>query len=185
MKRLAIGLICIFILILSTTGCALVHRYDAYYGKVVDGETKEPLEGAAVLAVYNTEEYGLAGSVYHYLDAKETVTDKNGEFRIPSFMSYTFRPLQSFDRNVWFTIFKPGYGCYPKHKGVKPESLRNGILKAEKYVIIELPKLISREDRLENQRCGPASIPEFKYIKLINAINIERTYLKLEPIPVK
>ncbi len=92
----------IFIILftLFISGCAIVHNYDSYYGKIIDAETKEPLEGAAVLAVYYTQQYGPAGSVSHYLDAKETLTDKTGEFKIPSFTSFTFRMLQSFERDV-------------------------------------------------------------------------------------
>ncbi|MBI5025827.1 MAG: hypothetical protein HZC12_03675 [Nitrospirae bacterium] len=36
-------------------GCTVTNKYDSYYGKVIDAETKEPIEGAAVLAVYYTE----------------------------------------------------------------------------------------------------------------------------------
>ncbi len=172
-------LISIILITFLISGCAIVHNYDAYYGKIIDAETKEPLEGAAVLAVYCTQQYGPAGSVSHYLDAKETLTDKNGEFKIPSFTFLTFRVLQSFERDVWFTIFKPGYGCYPNNKGIKPASLRNGILPPGNYVTIELPKLMSKEERIENQRCEPTSIPYENYAKFRQLVNIEREKLGL------
>lgn len=159
-------------------GCAVVHNYDGYQGKVIDVDTKEPLEGAAVLAVFNTEEYGPAGSVSHYVDAQETVTDKNGEFKIPSFIASAFRPMQLFEPYGWFTIFKPGYGCYPNHKGIRPEKLRNGILPVNKYVIIELPKLKTREERIESTHCSPDSeIPYNKCKKFIDLLNQENVDL--------
>jgi hypothetical protein len=162
----------IFAMVFSITlnGCAVVHHYEGYQGKVIDLETKEPLEGAAVLIEFNTQEYGPAGSVSHYVDAKESLTDKNGEFRVPSFTTTALRTLQTFDAHGWVTIFKPGYGCFPNHKGVKPEKLRNGILPTNEYVTIKLPKLRTREERL-NLPSVNFDIPfekQQKFIKLIN-----------------
>jgi hypothetical protein len=181
MKRIIF--LTIFFSIIST-GCAVVHHYDGYQGKVIDVETKEPLEGAAVLVEFNTQQYGPAGSVSHYVDAQETVTDKNGEFKIPSFTASTFRPLQTFESYGWFTIFKPGYGCFPRHKGSKPEKLRkNGILPTNEYVTIELPKLTTREERIESTRCFYYSeIPSNKCKYLIDLINQERSHLGFKPV---
>lgn len=151
----------------SLSGCALVHNYGAYEGKVVDVANGEPLEGAAILAVYYTRSYGLAGSNLNYLDARETVTDKNGEFKIDSNIIFTFRPLESFESLAFFTIFKPEYSCYPWHKEVKPIFVPNGTLPENKHVTISLKKLESREEKIENVRCVPsASVPRNKYKKL-------------------
>lgn len=100
----------ITIVIIAT--CAIIWRYGAYYGKVIDGETKKPLEGGAVLAVYYTEGGGFSGARSYYVDAQETLTDKNGEFKIPSNIIITFRFLHGW-LDPQFQIFKPGYGCYP------------------------------------------------------------------------
>jgi hypothetical protein len=175
--------IMVFSVLLSS--CAIYHHYGPYYGKVVDAETKQPLEGAAVLAVYYTQSYGLAGSTDNYLDAQETVTEKNGEFKIPSLNSFAFRPLQSFEPYSWFNIFKPGYGCYPNHKRVKPMFLPNGSLPANESVIIELPELRTKKERLENVMCEPVLIPNIKYNQFLTIINKERQYLNLEQIPIK
>ena len=161
----------------------MVHRYGAFYGKVVDMETNEPLEGAAVLAVYYTESYGPAGAHTHYLDAQETVTDKNGEFKIMPLTVKTFRVLHSFNPNVYFTIFKPGYGCYPWHKNVKPIFVPNGTLPVNQYVIIELPKLKTVSEKLANTMIPLSSkIPVEKYMKLNELINQEITNLGRSPI---
>lgn len=180
MKKL-IKILIISLLALPIMSCAVVHHYGAYYGKVVDAETKEPLEGAAVVAVYKTQQYGFAGPIARFADAQETVTDKNGEFKIPSKTIFTFRPLQSFDSYAWFTIFRPVYGCYPKHKGVKQLSLSKGILPPNKHVTIELPKLKTRDERLENTSCFPVGVPDEKMRKLIEINNIERIDLGLKP----
>jgi hypothetical protein len=181
MRTIEFILIVIILLILS--GCAIYHHYGEFTGKVVDAETKQPLEGAAVLAVYYTQQYGLAGSSDNYLDAQETVTDKNGEFKIPSLNTFAFRPLQSFESYVWFRIFKPGYGCYPQHKQVKPMFLPNGTLPSDKHVTVELPKLNLREERIESTHCSPDyDISYRKCASFHELINKERIYLGLDPV---
>ena len=180
-----LSLFVLSLLLLLSSGCAVMHTYGDYYGKVIDTETKEPLEGAAVLAVYYTQQYGVAGPVTYYVDAQETVTDKKGEFKIPSNTVFTFRPLSSFEPKAWFTIFKPEYGCYPWHKGVKPMFVPNGTLPENQHVTIELPKLKTKEERVENQRCEPVLIPKDKYRRFLEIINYERIDLGLEPVPIK
>jgi len=176
-------IVCVISLIVFPlfTGCAIISHYGEYYGRVVDGETKEPLEGAAVVAVYKTQKPSPGGPVSFYLDAQETVTDKNGEFKIPSLTVTTFRVLHGFDAHPQFTIFKPEYGAYPKHKDVKPMFVPNGTLPKDKYVTIELPKLKTREERLRNYGCYPSSdVPEVKYKNLFHLIQEERKALGLE-----
>ncbi|MBI4824431.1 MAG: hypothetical protein HY805_09440 [Nitrospirae bacterium] len=125
---------------------AITHKYKPYYGKVIDKETKEPLEGAAVLIVYKTEHYNLAGGITYFADAQETLTDKNGGFRIPANRIFTFRPLSGWERYPSVRIFKPGYGCYPEHKDVNPV-FEYGSLPANYFVTIELPNVRTREER--------------------------------------
>lgn len=181
MKKLAI-IISLLILFPATAGCAITNNYGPYYGKVVDAETKEPIEGAAVLVVFYTEEYGPAGAITRFADAVETLTNKSGEFNMSVHKVTVFRPLQGWDKYGYFTIFKPGYGCYPKHKYVRPMLVPNGTLPPDKVVIIELPKLRNKEERLENYGCYPSElVPETKYINLFNLIQQERIALGLEP----
>lgn len=174
--KILIRLSLIALFLLSATNCAIAHTYGVYHGKVVDAATKKPIKGAAVLAVYYTESYGPAGSHTHYLDAQETVTDDNGEFRIPKLSVKTFKMGHSFDPHVYFTIFKPGYGCYPRHKAVKPMFVPNGSLPADQDVTIELPKVINKpiKERLRNAACLPSpSVPEEKYKKLRGLLDEE------------
>lgn len=170
------------ILTFMIAGCAVTERYDHYVGKIVDGETKQPLEGTAVVVVYNTQHWGFAGPVTFYADAQETVTDKNGEFRIPSIRLYTLQFLAGWEQHPTFTIFKPGYGCYPRHKYAQPK-FEYGSLPPNKYVTIELPKLESKEERIQNYGCYPSgSVPVGKYHKLFQLVQKERRTLGLEPV---
>lgn len=91
------------------SGGWLIYHDSPYKGKVVNAETNEPIEGAAVVAVWYLERYGgLGGPVARFLNAKETITNKNGDFVIPSMFAFHWWPFASLDEpNV--SIFKPGY----------------------------------------------------------------------------
>jgi hypothetical protein len=177
----AVGIIIFLVMATLATGCAITHRYDPYFGKVVDKETMEPIEGAVVVAVYFTERANLAGAISHYADAQETVTDKNGEFRIPAIRINTLRPLSVWAVFNQIKIFKPGYGCYPDHKDVEPV-FANGSLPFNTYVTVKLPMLKTRKERLMNYECFPHSAPDKAIKQLLKAINVERANLGLEPL---
>jgi len=173
MKFLLISLLIIIFFPLSA-GCAITKEFGPYYGKVIDAETKEPIEGAAVLVVFYTESYGPAGAITHYADALETATDKNGEFNFPPHRITLFRPLQGWVKHGYFTIFRPGFGHYPESKVVKPMFVPNGSLPKDQYIIIELPKYKSKEERLNV--LGPRinfDIPYEKQKRFIELINQE------------
>jgi hypothetical protein len=175
--------ILMIISLLFLSGCAITNKYEAYYGKVIDAETKEPLEGAAVLVVYFTEQYGVAGPVGYFADAQETVTDKNGEFRIPPIRITTLRPLSGWRQHPQVTIFKPRYGCYPWHKDARPK-YDYASLPAGESVIIELPMLSDIEERIHNAGClmVTSETPVNKYRKILGLINQERKSLDYQPI---
>ncbi len=92
-------------------GCAYSFiEYDGTYkGKVIDADTREPIEGVVVLGVWYKEYPGAAGAVSKYYDAKETITDKNGEFEIPGVgLVLRMWPLPGIEP-MHVLIFKAGY----------------------------------------------------------------------------
>ncbi len=180
MKTLTTFLISL-IITLTFTGCTITHEYGPYSGKVIDTETREPIEGAAVLVVFYTETWGLTVSQSKFIDAVEVLTDENGEFNIPGKRITGIRPLHSWNENGYVTIFKPGYGCYPRHKDVNPMFVPNGTIPENQRVMFELPKLVEKEELLENTDCFPMSVPDEKMTKLIGINNIERKRLGLQP----
>jgi hypothetical protein len=128
-----------------------------FKGKVIDADTKEPIEGAVVVAVWKTERTTPTATHVDLKDVKECLTDKNGEWSISGpkgradellpglslFIPYTKEPQ--------FTIFKPGYCSWPLgfyigacKVRIKPE----GNKRIREGATIELPKLTKREDRL-------------------------------------
>lgn len=100
------------IFLLGTATCEaswLIFHKPEFRGKIVDIETHEPIEGAVVVTIYRKEEMSIADSVDIDIDAREALTDRNGEFVIPSYTTF-INPL-SWSIPVQFIIFKPGYYC--------------------------------------------------------------------------
>jgi hypothetical protein len=149
---------------------------EPFEGKVIDIDTKSPISGAAVLAVYYKEVPSIAGSNSYAIDAQETLTNKNGEFRIPEVKKW-FGDNNG-EPEGHLTIFKPGYGRIPGGKGVNIVGAVRAI--PEKYIVYELPKLNSIKERKENV------LWIRKYMKplYIKTINEERKNLGLEQIDI-
>ena len=106
LKIWAAKLLLMAVLLLLFSGCvSLVYYEGNYHGKVIDSETLQPIEGAVVMAVWS-KMYGTAGGpVYKYYDARETLTDRNGEFSIRGMGPRAMTHLQKMD----IVIFKAGY----------------------------------------------------------------------------
>ena len=102
----------------------MVYHKPAFKGKVIDAETKEPIEGAVVVAVYNKATIGLgAGTLSSVINVREALTDKDGMFRIPSYTTM-IQPF-SWEISATFIIFKPGYGSFPNYRVKPPMELSN------------------------------------------------------------
>jgi hypothetical protein len=147
-------------------GWVIFHK-PAYHGRVIDAETKRPIEGAVVVAIYEAWALKLLRSDYDVVGVRETLTNKNGEFHISSYNTIIVPWWVRSDTR--FVIYKPGYGDYPRHYVSPPSlSLDQGeqfflgelgtpgeferLSKKIKvtYGVVELPKLKTREERLRS-----------------------------------
>lgn len=157
-------------------------------GKVIDAETKEPIEGAVVLAVWHRNYRTPAGDNAYFYEAKEVLTNKEGRFEIPSYIPINLLPLISYIEGPFFTIFKPGHGSLPMGLWnyftgavVEPKEME---LYGKRYRLatglVEVPPLKTREERLRLLLIPP-SIPDDKMSKLIESINKEAISLGLQP----
>lgn len=175
------------VLLLSLVSSPSLFADGPYHGKVIDKETKQPIEGAAVVAVWWKESriigYGHRESVH---DLQETMTDKDGNFTIPG--TSTFSLLFRIDDPL-VTIFKPGYQAYPGAP-FQPSTreVQTGLYEKDGRLVVEVKQLKTAEERLENQ--ARASVLECnrseKCPSLIGLVNAERATLGLGPIgPVK
>lgn len=162
----------------------LIYHDGPYSGKIVDAETGEPIEGAAVLGIRSLEVYGIDTSL-KYINASEATTDKKGEFKVPAVAGFYWWPFASLARTEFF-IFKPGYDSYPPYDLMRPGITgmeQKGFLEKNNN-IIRLRKLVSS---LERERVLlRVDYPIFSYSNekieekthnFVRLINDEKNYL--------
>jgi len=198
-----------YLLLFSLAGSApLAYAQVSYQAQVIDAETKQPIEGAAVLAVWWQVSDTYLGilmphpveSVY---DAQETLTDLNGNFTIPGVAGKPVDPPAVL-KEPRFTVFKPGYEAV-QSRALKPmsaflpksviEGLIDNVYEKDGRTVVELRLLKTREERRENLlallpiSCSPDDpsricVDTAKYPNLINLVNEERVNLGFKPITV-
>ncbi len=159
------------------TWSQLVYAFGPYLGRVIDKETKLPIEGAAVLAVW-WERAPAEHPIITDHDAQETLTDLAGNFSIPGIIGMPINPQAKIDEPLFY-IFKPGYEAYG---GWRLTAKLAPPGKDGRHVV-ELRRLSTKEERLKNLRGISLSsrIPEQKYPNLIRLRNIEEDSLGLPP----
>jgi hypothetical protein len=163
------------LLVLATSCGHLVYGDGPYRGRVLDKDTKQPIEGAAVLAIWWKQSPAIAHPSITYYDAQETVTDADGNFTIPGIVGGSLNPLAKI-RPPLFTIFKPGHDAFGRR--ALPPSAADG------RTIIELHLLATREARLMNldKVFVTSDVPRTQYPKLTRLMDIEKAALGLGPI---
>ena len=180
MKRLCGVAILNILMVLATFTCAYGIRYDGpYSGRVIDADTGAPVEGVVVLGVWNTEQITPGGAVHNFHDARETVTDKNGDFEIPGMGLKILGNVTPMD----VLIFKAGY----EHIGMSSwESLKSDLILRKKIkwegnkAIIPL-KTLSIDERKKKGPPTRPSIPVERMQILTKEISKERIALGLSP----
>ena len=78
---------------------------------MVDAETKAPLAGAVVVALWRRHRIVPMGSVNERYAVREVVTDADGRFVIEAKDIEEHAPRRT--RPPEFCIFQPGYGSFP------------------------------------------------------------------------
>jgi len=122
-----------------------------YHGRVVDAETKQPLEGAVVTAIWMKAQLLAMEGVDDFHQARETLTDAEGRFAIDARPRWTVRSV----RRPNIIVFKPGYGRYAdmygklNGLGIDPLIATQETLYARRPVTIDLPRLRTREEMLK------------------------------------
>ena len=154
-----------------------------YRGQVLDAETKAPLAGAVVVALWLRDRiYPFHITTEHYA-VRETVTDSEGRFLLEVKDIEEGAPTRA--RRPEFLIFVPGYGAFPYLQRSPTGFL--GDLFERGGTTVELPHLLEREDRRRNLRnVGPHSLSERPHRdlpKLMAAMAAERLAVGLSPYP--
>lgn len=176
------------LLLIMTAGNAwadwLIYHKPAFEGQILDGETKEPIEGAVVVVLYNKRTIGLgAGTLSSVINIRETLTDKEGRFHIPSYTT-VIQPF-SWEDTANFVIFKPGYVSIDHLYDRDLEGLFSGkmvgtpdqefewlynkslLIRYRTPNIVELPKATSREERIKTKPSPYGEKKDWKNQKML------------------
>lgn len=181
----------VIIFLLSTSLCfgMSIFKKPEYYlapfeGKVIDANTKKPIEGAVVLAVYYSSVSSVAGSMSYVVDAQETLTNANGKFKIPSKTVKSKKERGTLQGKI--IIFKPEYGAFPRHKKSEAVGENKSWPPPYKYIVYEIPKLKTINERRLNLpgKFSYSRIPYKKQKLFIKAINEESKNIGVSPYPL-
>jgi hypothetical protein len=127
------------------------------YGKIIDKETKKPIENALVVFAWRS-----SGSGWREYDA--TITDKKGYYKLPTRLVLSYPKHGPGEWAVPFSLFIeersgcvlvswfPGYFRSEKHKGGKVVKFDTSYPQGQKEIIVEGKKLISGRQDFELQR---------------------------------
>ena len=156
--------------------------FGPYQGKVVDVDTKEPIEGAVVF-VYWSQSHFFGGSTF--IDAQETLTDKNGDFYLAGI--WVFNPWKRLVSHALMVIYKSGYspietGGWKKWKEFDPvldPPMKKYVLKVEDGKPVMILKKLTIKERRRYSTPGTSGIPHNKKKMLIKEINKERKFFGL------
>jgi len=192
--------VCLFIMVFSfcmpeiaNSGWGWVIFHERFFkGKVIDSETKEPIEGAVIVAQYYIRVLVPTGSHSVLTDVRETLTDKNGEFSIPSLTRF-IHPLATGDK-TFFLVWKPGYKkeeirdsyFFTKEPGtvenLAVQTEKGFEMKSVRLGIVELKKAKTMEERRKEIPTRVGEFPDFRKQKeFIRLINEERILFGFKP----
>lgn len=151
---------------LSTCAALLVafstvvaHAAGPWRGQIVDAETGLPLQGVVVLAEFIKSTGSLAGdSAAAYYGSHEVVTGTDGRFEIPGRLLWNPIRWRSHIQ-VEFVIFKPGYGAARFRGAGQVAGQPWHELLAREDIVIEMPPLKNREDRIHFMRSSARPRP--------------------------
>jgi hypothetical protein len=188
MKRdFLLGLVSIISLIIIS-GCAQPIIYDGTYrGRIIDEDTSDAIEGVVVLGVWKRDSLlWSTDTIDRFCYARETVTDKHGNFSIPG-QGVRLQLLSRF--YVGLTVFKSGYEYLKLGYDFYEERYEEiGLKKRAKWEenmpIIPLKKLTMEERKRQHVPTPPGETRKENIRRMMNEINKDKIERGLEPYDV-
>jgi hypothetical protein len=198
LKRISAGVV--MIVFIAMGSCV---QAKTFKGRVIDADTKEPIAGAVVVAVWKTETTTPTATHSNLKEVKECLTDKDGEWSIMGPKGRADEPIPGsslfipYTKEPEFIVFKPGYCSWPNGFSIDACRNRIKIIGGKDGGIgeggtLELPKLTSREDRLKAERIEVDPTGEIfadkqkaREIKnFLRLLNEEKRFLGLDEYPL-
>jgi hypothetical protein len=150
-----------------------------YRGRVVDAETKEPIAGAAVVAVWMRDKVYPFHSTSVFYGAREVLTGKDGQFTIDGRELEQGAPEHTL--KPYFNVFSPEFAAYRSRVFVE-RGFQQGLIFEGTGVTIGLPRLRTRRERLESVvSARPPAVPDEAIPHLVRLIDIASEPLRGAP----
>lgn len=183
--RIFIATLLCMLFLANNYDIAHANEFGPFRGKIVDVNTKEPIEGVVVLVEWwKVPLFG--GSIF--IDAQETVTDREGNFYLPGI--WVFNPIRHFGTDTMMTIFKSGYqaisgGVFRDWKEANTKWI--GVLKIEGHKpVFGLKKLTMEGRKKQVDSFSVAGVaPKEKVLLMLREIDKDLSELGLEPYKEK
>ena len=154
-----------------------------YRGQVIDADTKAPLAGAVVVAMWTRDRMYPLHSVNERYAVREVLTDADGRFVLDAKDLEEGAPKRT--QHPEFRIFLPGYGAFPRYQR-SPRGFTGGIFWGAGSTV-ELERIEARLQRIENLHyVDPynfSDLPFSEIQQLVKAFNQERKALGFQPLP--
>ncbi|MGA8178451.1 MAG: hypothetical protein WB792_00225 [Desulfobacterales bacterium] len=184
MKRGILLFMTLFLLIVFS-GCSPFDYENDYKGKIIDADTGKPIEGVVVLGIWFKSYISPAGSSEKFYDAREVVTDNNGEFSVPGMGLLIFSNIVE---PMDVLIFKAGYeylGVWSWRPFVENSIPNKNIKWKDNMAIIPLKKLTMKERKKigDPHPSLPGRIPDAKIKLMLKEINKDRRERGLQTYP--
>jgi hypothetical protein len=154
------GMFCLLV-VLYCSGCVTYVGYDGpYEGRVIDAETRRPIEGAVVHGTWARSHPGPGGASSSYFDSKETLTDKDGNFKIKGVGIQILSNVEEMEINVLKTGYTQWSEIYWSSQKTDSVALKNVEWKGNRAIIkLRRMTLEERRKRIINL---PTSEPDKK-----------------------
>jgi len=140
-KRIIQIILAVIILGLPVYGCGMRSTIQV---QVIDAETKQPIENAAVLVYWLKPSKLLFVIPWTGRDAvelKEMVSDKNGYFKMPKYSNASYE--------YYLTIYKKGYVCW-SNREIFPRHEKRGDIVLKNRMVIELERFKEEYDKVDH-----------------------------------
>lgn len=144
---------------LACSGCITYFGYDGpYEGKVIDKDTNRPIEGAVVHGTWVKAHPGPGGASSSYYDAKEVLTDKNGNFKIDGVGLLIFSNMMEMEVLILKAGYTQEHGYWNR---LKNPDYEDDIEWEDGKATFKLRRM-TLEERRERVITAPALVPEKK-----------------------
>jgi hypothetical protein len=154
-----------------------------YTGRVIDAETRQPLEGAVVVARWNRDTFGWVANISKHQAAREVRTDRDGRFVIEARTLERWAPRRTKPPEI--TILAFGYGFFPRFQTHPRDFTGSALFANGKGTTIQLRRLDPKERRDQISMLDPFGLSPrpFKDIpQFMQLVNQESEAVGLEPL---